>query len=59
LEQFQSRKIDVRPGDALRAEVLKTVKYSHENDVVRITYEAEWILEVRRPEEQPPLLLSS
>lgn len=57
LTQFQNRQIDVRPGDALRVEILKTVKYSHDNDVVRISYEAERILEVRRPEEQTQLLL--
>jgi len=34
LDQFQERKVDVRPGDALRCEVAQTVKYGYDNELV-------------------------
>lgn len=38
LIKFQNREIDVRPGDALRADVLTEVRYGYEGDVIGITY---------------------
>ena len=34
LTQFQTREVDVRPGDSLKAEVLVDVGYGYDNNVV-------------------------
>lgn len=39
LEDFQNRKIDVRPGDSLKAKVTVTVKYGFDNEVIGINYD--------------------
>lgn len=39
LIQFQKRKIDIRPGDSIRAKVATTVKYGHDNGILATTYE--------------------
>ncbi len=38
LERFQSRQVDVRPGDALRCQVRHEVSYGYDNEVVSETY---------------------
>lgn len=38
LEDFQGRKVDVRPGDALRCKVKHEVSYGYDNEVVSETY---------------------
>lgn len=50
LERFQSRKIDVRPGDSLRAIVRSEVKYDYKNNVVAEHYSIEKVLDVMRME---------
>ncbi len=39
LQKFQNRKIDIRPGDSIRAKVNCIVKYGHDNSVVGNAYE--------------------
>lgn len=34
LKRFQAREIDVRPGDALRCEVVRETQYGYDNDVI-------------------------
>jgi hypothetical protein len=46
LVRFQNREVDVRPGDALRAEVLTEVKYGYGGDVIGMTYTIRKVLEV-------------
>ena len=38
LEKFQDRKVDVRPGDSLRAVLEITVHYGFENQIVARHY---------------------
>jgi len=58
LADFQARKIDVRPGDALRAMVRQTINYGFDADVISESNEILEILEVITlvPPNQPPLL---
>jgi hypothetical protein len=56
LADFQSRKIDVRPGDALRATVRQTIGYGYDADVVYDRYEITKVSEVISTPSQPPLL---
>ena len=46
LIQFQQRKIDIRPGDSVRAKVNTIVKYGHDNNVIGVSYEITEVLEV-------------
>lgn len=46
LIQFQQRKIDIRPGDSIKATVRTIVKYGHDNNVIGTTYEVVKVLEV-------------
>lgn len=46
LYDFQERKIDIRPGDSLRAKVKTTVKYGYDYEVIGNHYEIEEVLEV-------------
>lgn len=39
LLKFQKRKIDIRPGDSIKAKVQTTVKYGHDNSVLSTSYE--------------------
>jgi hypothetical protein len=61
LRQFQTRKVDVRPGDSLRADVEVVVKYGYDNEVVSIQYNIVHIKAVLPgyPEHQFPLSLES
>jgi hypothetical protein len=58
LAAFQSRKVDVRPGDAIRAKVHHTTHYGFDAEVVFERAEIIQVLEVIAlvPENQPPLL---
>jgi len=46
LEGFQKRKIDIRPGDSLKAKVRVTVKYGYDNEVVAEVYEIVEVLKI-------------
>ena len=46
LTEFQSRKIDVRPGDSIRAKVHITAKYGYDFDVVSTQHNISKIIEV-------------
>lgn len=46
LIQFQQRKIDIRPGDSLKAKVKITVKYGHDNNVIATSYEVTQVLDI-------------
>lgn len=48
LNDFQKRKIDIRPGDSLRARVMTTIKYGYELTLVGLSYEITKIEEVIR-----------
>ncbi len=39
LIRFQQRKLDIRPGDSIKANVKTTVKYGHDNSVIATIYE--------------------
>lgn len=39
LHNFQTRKIDIRPGDSIKVNVKVTVKYGYDNAVIATTYE--------------------
>jgi len=39
VNDFQNRKIDVRPGDAIRARVRTIVRYGYDNTIVDTHYE--------------------
>lgn len=58
LTDFQSRKTDVRPGDALRAKVQQTISYGFDAEVIGETWEVVEVLEVITvlPPNQVPLL---
>ncbi len=45
LIQFQQRKIDIRPGDSIRADVKVIVKYGHDNNVIGTNYEITEVIE--------------
>lgn len=46
LSRFQRREVDVRPGDALRAEVVVTSHYGESGEVVTVRYEVARVVEV-------------
>lgn len=56
LQQFQNRHVDVRPGDAIRAQVMTQVKYGFEGDVVGIRHTITRVIEVinTEPHTNPP-----
>lgn len=58
LVDFQARKKDVRPGDALRAKVRQTINYGYDAEVISESYEVLEVLEIitLAPPNQPPLL---
>lgn len=58
LGDFQSRKIDVRPGDALRARVRQTISYGFDAEAIAESWELLEVLEVITvmPPNQVPLL---
>lgn len=47
LTSFQARKVDVRPGDALKCRVTIEVKYGYDDDVLSETHTVEQVLEVK------------
>ncbi len=61
LREFQSRKIDVRPGDSLIARVRVTVNYDYDNNVISTKYSILLVTEVLRlePGEQGYLELDN
>ncbi|MCA9734338.1 MAG: hypothetical protein H6695_07475 [Deferribacteres bacterium] len=46
LSKFQSRKVQVNPGDSIRANVHTDVKYGYDNDVIAVHYFVTNVLEV-------------
>ena len=46
LIMFQKRKIDIRPGDSIKAKVETTVKYGHDNNVLNTSYDLVQIYEI-------------
>lgn len=48
LDKFQSRLVDVRPGDALKAKVVTEIRYSYEGDVLSTKYTLERVVDVIR-----------
>jgi hypothetical protein len=49
LKSFQQREKDVRPGDSLKADVITTVSYDQNNEVLGVYYEVTKIHEVIKP----------
>jgi hypothetical protein len=56
LEKFQSRQVDIRPGDSVRATVLVTTNYDHELNVISIHHDIVEVKEIIVLPEQQPLL---
>ncbi|MEQ8693976.1 MAG: hypothetical protein RIC85_01435 [Gammaproteobacteria bacterium] len=50
LDEFQSRSIDVKPGDSLRVLLLEETSYGYEGEVVHRHFEIEKVYEVIRPD---------
>ena len=46
LVQFQQRKVDIRPGDSIKAKINTIVKYGHDNNVLGIAYEIIEVIQV-------------
>ena len=46
LERFQSRRVDVRPGDALRCRVRIEMLYGHDNELIAERHAIEEVHEV-------------
>jgi len=46
LIKFQQRKIDIRPGDSLKANVNTIVKYGHDNNVISHNYEVIKVIDI-------------
>jgi hypothetical protein len=59
LDQFQSRQIDVRPGDSLRADVEIKVMYGYDYEVVDSQYDIIRVKEVLRDTTMEQIPLSS
>ena len=59
LDRFQSRQIDVRPGDSLRAEVEIKLMYGYDNEVVNTQFEIAKVIEVLRTPKPEQLQLDS
>jgi hypothetical protein len=60
LADFQSRKVDVRPGDSLRANVETVVRYGYDNEVVGVQHNITNVKAVLpgNPEQQYTLALA-
>ena len=54
LQQFHSRRVDVRPGDALRCEVAAELAYGYDNDLISETYVIKRVLEVLEDQIRQP-----
>ncbi len=59
LARFQSRQIDVRPGDALRCSVEQEVKYGYDNEVIAETYAITKVMEVLDNRLEQPSMFAS
>lgn len=46
LISFQRRKLDIRPGDSIKAKVCTIVKYGHDNNVIGIIYEVVSVMDI-------------
>lgn len=46
IRQFQSREIDIRPGDSIKARISTEVKYGFENEVINTNYNLIEVLDV-------------
>lgn len=57
LKDFQDRKIDVRPGDSLKAKVQVTVKYDFNMEVIGSEYVLLEVLEIIKGEGESQLML--
>jgi hypothetical protein len=59
LQRFQSRDIDIRPGDSIRAIVEIVTKYDYENEVINARYAVKSVLEILPyiPSEQSELIV--
>lgn len=52
LAKFQSRQVDVRPGDSLRVVLYEEISYGYESEIVHRHYEIEKVEDVIRPPAQ-------
>ena len=52
LQNFQSRTIDVKPGDSLKVMLYEEISYGYENEIVHRHYEVENVYEIIRPPSQ-------
>lgn len=52
LARFQSRKLDVKPGDSLRVMLYEEISYGYEGEVVHRHYEVENVYEIIKPPQQ-------
>lgn len=55
LEKFKNREVVIKPGDSLKAEVITTVNYDFDNEVLVIKYEIPSIIEIIKPERNEQL----
>ncbi len=46
LDEFQNRKVDIRPGDSIRAQVEIITKYSFDNEVISMHYSVLKVYEI-------------
>lgn len=46
IKQFQSREIDIRPGDSIKAKISTEVKYGFENEVINTNYNLNEVIEI-------------
>jgi hypothetical protein len=49
LVRFQTRSLDVKPGDSLKVQLREEISYGYAGEIVHRHYEVERILEVIRP----------
>lgn len=58
LEDFQNRKIDIRPGDSLKAKVRIVVKYGFDNEVIGMNHEILEVIKVMNNDENTQAVIS-
>lgn len=56
LESFQARKVDIRPGDSIKAIVQISYKYDYDGELLSIRYDISKVIEVIPQPEQGRLL---
>lgn len=54
LQRFHSRRVDVRPGDALRCEVAAELAYGYDNDLISETYVIKRVIDVLEDQIRQP-----